>query len=184
MILIIDNYDSFTYNIVQQVEALGKKTNVFANDRITLAEIARKAPEKIIISPGPGSPDDAGVSSQVIKSFYKSTPILGVCLGHQCIGLNFGAKLAHASSVMHGKTSKIRHSGEGLFKDVPADLTVARYHSLVIEDIREPLTVTARSDDGTVMAVEHRDYPLYGVQFHPESFLTPFGETIIRNFLQ
>lgn len=184
MILVIDNYDSFTYNIVQQIEALGAKCEVFYNDKITLEQIARKKPAKIIISPGPGTPDDAGVSCAVIKRFYKTIPILGVCLGHQCIGVNFKAKLVHAKRTMHGKTSQVVHSGKNLFKDVPSPFEAARYHSLVIDDIKKPLKITATSNDGTVMAVEHTKYPVFGVQFHPESFLTPGGKTIIRNFLR
>lgn len=184
MILVIDNYDSFTYNLVQLVEYMGYPCEVFYNDKITIDEILKKRPEKIIISPGPGTPKDAGISKEVIKRFYKSIPILGVCLGHQCIGVNFDAELNHAKNIMHGKTSDITHNDENLFKGLPSPLRVARYHSLALDKVKEPLSVTARSDDGTVMAIEHKEYPLYGVQFHPESFLTAFGERIMRNFLK
>lgn len=184
MILVIDNYDSFTYNLVQLVEYLGHPCEVFYNDKITIDEILKKKPEKIIISPGPGAPEDAGISREVINRFYESIPILGVCLGHQCIGVNFGAKLTHAKNIMHGKTSDITHDGKNLFKGIPSPLKAARYHSLVIDGVKEPLNVTASSDDGTIMAIEHVKYPLYGVQFHPESFLTSFGEKLMRNFLR
>ncbi|HEX5797486.1 MAG TPA: aminodeoxychorismate/anthranilate synthase component II [Candidatus Saccharimonadales bacterium] len=183
MILVIDNYDSFTYNLVQQIETLGHTCQVFANDKIALADIAERQPEKIVISPGPGGPARAGISSDVIKYFYKSTPILGVCLGHQCIGMNFGSELTHAKQIMHGKVSRIRHEGTKLFKGLPSPLNAARYHSLALKDVSDPLRLTASADDGTPMALEHRDYPLYGVQFHPESFLTPYGNKIIENFL-
>ena len=184
MILIIDNYDSFTYNLVQQIEALGEICKVYANDRISLDEVARINPDKIIISPGPGTPEDAGISNDIIKEFYKTTPILGVCLGHQCIGICFGAKLNHAGRIMHGKTSKIRHSGERLFADVPEEIEIARYHSWILEDIKAPLKITAFDEDGAVMAIEHEHYPLYGVQFHPESFMTESGHIIMENFLK
>ncbi|HEX5456606.1 MAG TPA: aminodeoxychorismate/anthranilate synthase component II [Candidatus Saccharimonadales bacterium] len=184
MILIIDNYDSFTYNLVQQVESLGQTCEVFYSDRISLDEIAEKEPEKIIISPGPGTPEDAGISNDVIKKFYKTTPILGVCLGHQCIGVSFGAKLDHAGRIMHGKTSRVSHAGEGLFAGIPADIEVARYHSWAIRDIKSPLKIVALDQDGTVMAIEHEHYPLYGVQFHPESFMTESGGIIMENFLK
>ncbi len=184
MILVIDNYDSFTYNLVQQIEALGKACEVHFNDKITVADINRMNPEKIIISPGPGTPDDAGVSNEVIKKFYKSTPILGVCLGHQCIGVVFGAKLAHAKTVMHGKTSTISHDSDGIFKNTSRKIIAARYHSLALEQIKSPLKITARAEDDTVMALQHEDFPVYGVQFHPESFLTKDGQTMVRNFLQ
>lgn len=184
MILVIDNYDSFTYNLVQAIESLGYKTKVLANDQITLNEIKEMKPDKIVISPGPGTPEDAGISIDVVKYFYKKIPILGVCLGHQCIGVYFGANLIHAKKIMHGKTSVVRHDSKGLFQDMANDFIVARYHSLAIDNIKRPLKVTAKSEDGTIMAVEHTDYPVFGVQFHPESFLTKDGQTIIRNFLR
>ena len=184
MILVIDNYDSFTYNLVQLIESLGYETKVFANDQITVNDIKNMKPEKIIISPGPGTPEDAGISIAVVKHFYKKIPILGVCLGHQCIGVYFGANLIHAKKIMHGKTSAVRHGSKGLFQNMPNEFTVARYHSLAIDDVKSPLRVTARSEDGTIMAIEHENYPVFGVQFHPESFLTQDGETILRNFLR
>lgn len=183
MILVIDNYDSFTYNLVQQIEALGEECEVFANDRIFLDEIAAKKPSKIIISPGPGNTDNAGVSNQVIKRFYKSIPMLGVCLGHQCIGVAFGAKLTHAKSVMHGKISTINHNNDDLFIGTSQEIIAARYHSLALEDVKSPLQIIAAADDGTIMAVRHQNFPVWGVQFHPESFLTKDGEQIVRNFV-
>ncbi len=183
MILVIDNYDSFTYNLVQQIEGLGKKCEVYLNDRISISEIAKKSPEKIVISPGPGAPEDAGISNEVIRNFYKSVPILGVCLGHQCIGTFFGAKLVHADRIMHGKTSSVAFKHSRIFKDTSKIIPVARYHSLALEEVKSPLIPTAVADDGTIMALEHESLPLYGVQFHPESFLTPDGEKIIRSFL-
>ncbi|HYF97175.1 MAG TPA: aminodeoxychorismate/anthranilate synthase component II [Patescibacteria group bacterium] len=184
MILVIDNYDSFTYNLVQAIESLGYRTKVFANDQLALDEVKKMKPKKIVISPGPGTPEDAGISMDVIKNFYKKTPILGVCLGHQCMGAYFGADLIHAKKIMHGKTSVIRHNSKGLFQAMPNDFIVARYHSLAIDNIKPPLRVTAKSEDGTIMAIEHENYPVFGVQFHPESFLTSDGRTIIRNFLR
>lgn len=183
MILVIDNYDSFTYNLVQDIESLGFKCKVFFNDKITIDEISAMKPEKIVISPGPGRPEDAGISSQVIAYFYKQIPILGVCLGYQCIGVNFGAKLTHAKNILHGKTSSIKHSGDGLFQGLTSPFSAARYHSLALKGVQNPLQITAVSDDGEIMALAHKDYPLYGVQFHPESFLTSDGKTIIGNFL-
>lgn len=184
MILIIDNYDSFTYNLVQAVEAAGYKCEVYLNDKITISEIISKRPKKIIISPGPGRPKDAGISNDVIKHLNKTIPILGVCLGHQCIGVNFGAKLVHAKNIMHGKTSTIKYQSSKLFEDLPSSFEAARYHSLSIEDVKQPIIVTATAEDGTIMAIEHKNYPLYGIQFHPESFLTDHGDKIIRNFLK
>lgn len=184
MILIIDNYDSFTYNLVQQVESLGYSTLVRENDKITVDEINSLDPEAIIISPGPGSPVDAGVSNDVIKKFHISTPILGVCLGYQCIGTVFGAKLTHAKTIMHGKTSTIEHADDALFTDIPYTFTVARYHSLALNNISAPLAAIATSQDGEIMAIRHTDYPVFGVQFHPESFLSEYGSKIMENFLQ
>lgn len=183
MILVIDNYDSFTYNLVQLIGSLGEKCKVFANDKVTISEIEALKPKKIVISPGPGNTDDAGISNEVIRHFYKKVPILGVCLGHQCIGVAFGAELTHAKQIMHGKTSKIQHSSEGLFKNTSNPMVAARYHSLVLDGIKAPLEAIASSEDGSIMGIKHRDFPVWGVQFHPESFLTPDGETIIRNFL-
>lgn len=183
MILIIDNYDSFTYNLVQQIEALGFTTHVRTNDAITIAAITELAPEAIVISPGPGNPNDAGISNDVIKQFYTSIPILGVCLGFQCIGTTFGGTLTHAKTIMHGKTSKIHHAKDELFADIPQDFTIARYHSLAISNIASPLVETAWTDDGELMALRHSEYPVFGVQFHPESFLSEHGPKLMENFL-
>lgn len=163
---------------------MGFKCEVHANDQITIEEIRSNRPDKIIVSPGPGSPSDAGVSNAVIENFHKSVPILGVCLGHQCVGLNFGAKLVHAPRIMHGKVSKISYSESRIFQGMSRDFAAARYHSLAIDGIRSPLRITAIAEDGTIMAIEHESYPVYGVQFHPESFLTASGEKIIENFLR
>lgn len=184
MILVIDNYDSFTYNLVQQIESQGQACQVITNDRVNIEDIAKRKPSRIVISPGPGTPEDAGISKDIISRFHKTVPILGVCLGHQCIGVIFGAKIEHARKIMHGKTSKVTHDGAGIFKGVSSPLEVARYHSLAIDRVKSPLKVTARADDGTIMAIEHNDYPVFGVQFHPESFLTPKGELIMKNFLR
>lgn len=183
MILIIDNYDSFTYNLVQQIEALGKVTSVHANDAITIQSIEQLKPEAIIISPGPGNPSDAGISNDVIRNFAPTTPILGVCLGFQCIGTVFGATLTHAQQIKHGKTSKVHHTESALFKKVPQEFTVGRYHSLAITNIGSPLIATAWSDDDELMALQHETYPVFGIQFHPESFLSEHGSIIMENFL-
>jgi anthranilate synthase/aminodeoxychorismate synthase-like glutamine amidotransferase len=180
---VIDNYDSFTYNLVQLIESLGYECEVFYNDKLSIEDVVRKKPSKIVISPGPGTPQDAGISIEVIRKFYKEIPLLGVCLGHQCIGISFGAELVHARKIMHGKTSRINHEADGLFSGVSSPLTAARYHSLAIDNVKPPLQATAFSDDGTVMAVRHKAFPVYGVQFHPESFLTHDGKKIMRNFL-
>lgn len=182
MILIIDNYDSFTYNLVQQLETLGAATIVQRND-VTVDEIAALKPSGIIISPGPGAPADAGISNSVIRQFYSTIPLLGVCLGMQCIGDVFGAHITHAKNIMHGKVSKVRHTNTQLFKNLPQDFTVARYHSLAVTNIQPPLVATAWADDGEVMALMHSRYPLFGIQFHPESFLSEHGSTIMENFL-
>lgn len=184
MILIIDNYDSFTYNLVQQIESLGYETMVRENDKITADEIASLHPNGIIISPGPGKPTDAGISNDVIKQFHSSIPILGVCLGYQCIGTFFGARLTHAKTIMHGKTSQVHHDNDPLFVDVPETFTVARYHSLALTTIPAPLITTATTEDGEIMAIRHADYPVFGVQFHPESFLSDYGNKIMENFLR
>lgn len=183
MILIIDNYDSFTYNLVQQIASLGYETQVRANDDITIREIAALDPAAIIISPGPGRPQDAGISNDVVKHFYTSKPILGVCLGYQCIGTVFGATLTHAQKIMHGKTSQIHHANDELFAGIPDNFTAARYHSLALSDVKNPLVITAMSDDNEIMALRHGDYPVFGVQFHPESFMSQYGLKVVRNFL-
>ena len=186
MILVIDNYDSFTYNLVQYLGELGAEIRVHRNDQITLGEIEAMAPEQILISPGPGRPEEAGISVDVIRRFGPRMPILGVCLGHQAIGLVYGGTVCRASAPMHGKTSTVVHDGQGLFRGINEPFLAGRYHSLVIskDDVPEELEVAARTkDDGTIMAVRHRSYPVHGVQFHPESVLTDEGRRILRNFL-
>ncbi len=187
MILVIDNYDSFTYNLVQYLGELGAKLSVSRNDRITLDEIRRLKPERIIISPGPGKPCDAGISEQVIASFGKEVPLLGVCLGHQAIGEVFGGKIVSARHLMHGKTSPIKHNGRELFKGICNPFDATRYHSLVIErkSFPQELVITAETDDKDkeIMGIRHKTYPVFGVQFHPESILTREGMKLIKNFL-
>ena len=188
MILVIDNYDSFTYNIVQYVGELGHKVIVYRNDEISIDNIKKINPDKIIISPGPKSPSEAGISVDVIKKFYNKIPILGVCLGHQAIGYAFGAEIIRAANVMHGKVSSIEHDSTSLlFKDIPESFEATRYHSLVIskKNIPDIINITAYSkDDDEIMAIELKGYNVYGVQFHPESVLTFQGKNIINNFLQ
>jgi anthranilate synthase component II len=186
MLLMIDNYDSFTYNLVQYLGELGEDVRVFRNDEITLDEIAQLAPSAVVISPGPCTPKEAGISVALIERFARSLPILGVCLGHQCIGQAFGGRIVHAGQVMHGKTSPIHHEGQGVFADLPNPLTATRYHSLVIERNSLPacLEITACTDDGEIMGVRHRQFPVEGVQFHPESILTEAGHDLLRNFLK
>jgi len=186
MILMIDNYDSFTYNIVQYFGELDAKVEVYRNDAITLEGIAKLGPERIVISPGPSSPEHAGISIDVIKAFAGKVPLLGVCLGHQAIGHAFGGNIIRAGKLMHGKTSRIRHDGKYLFKDMSNPFEATRYHSLVIEEKTIPacLEITARSeDDNEIMGVRHRTLPVWGVQFHPESILTKEGKKILANFL-
>lgn len=183
MILIIDNYDSFTYNLYQQIESLNKKTKVFKNDEISLEQIKRLKPEKIIISPGPKRPEDSGISIKVIKKFYKQIPILGVCLGHECIGQIFDAKVIHAKKILHGKTSEIYHNDSKLFKNISNPFSAARYHSLILDKTPQHFKLSAWTKDKEIMAIEHDKYPLYGIQFHPESFLTEEGNKIMHNFL-
>jgi anthranilate synthase/aminodeoxychorismate synthase-like glutamine amidotransferase len=186
MILVIDNYDSFTYNLVQYLGELGAELRVRRNDQVTIGEIEAMAPEQILISPGPGRPEDAGISVDVIRRFGPSVPVLGVCLGHQAIGVVYGGTVCRAIAPMHGKTSTIVHDGNGLFRGIAAPFLAGRYHSLVIsnEQVPSELEVAARTkEDGTIMAVRHRSYPVHGVQFHPESVLTDEGRHILRNFL-
>lgn len=183
MILLIDNYDSFTYNLYQQLESLGAKTKVIAHDQITSKEIRKLKPSKIIISPGPKRPTDSGISMSVIKNFYKTIPILGVCLGLECIGEVFGAKVVHAKKILHGKTSKIYHTNNCIFKGLTNPFEAARYHSLVIDSVPDEFKLTAWDRTKEIMAISHRKYPLHGIQFHPESFMTREGDTLIRNFL-
>ncbi len=184
MILVIDNYDSFTYNLVQYLGELGAELTVRRNDQITADEIRRLAPDHIVISPGPGAPQDGGVSLEVIREFYRDTPILGVCLGHQCIGAAFGGRVDRAPRLMHGKTSPIYHYGSGLFEGLPSPFQATRYHSLLVhEPLPDCLQVTAFTSEGEVMALKHKTAPLVGVQFHPESILTEYGKDILQNFL-
>lgn len=186
MLLMIDNYDSFTYNIVQYFGELGEEVEVHRNDEITLDEIAAKNPARIVISPGPCTPNEAGVSVPLINEFAGKIPILGVCLGHQSIGRAFGGNIVRAGRVMHGKNSAISHHNEGVFKNLPSPLSATRYHSLVIERSTLPdcLEVTAESEDGEIMGVRHKTLPVEGVQFHPEAILTEHGHEMLRNFLE
>ena len=187
MILLIDNYDSFSYNLYQLVGEINPDIRVIRNDEMTVGEIENLSPEKIIISPGPGKPEDAGICIDVIKHFAGKVPILGVCLGHQAICKAFGAAISHAKSIMHGKESVIKTDTSSLiFKGLPKNITVARYHSLAAVDSTMPdcLKITATSDDDEIMAVEHRHFPVYGLQFHPESIMTPDGMTMLRNFMK
>ncbi len=185
MILLIDNYDSFTYNLAQYLGQLGQKLEVRRNDQITLDEIAELKPERIVISPGPGVPEDAGISVELIRRFGGKTPILGVCLGHQAIGYAFGGRVVRAPQLMHGKTSKILHDRKTIFSNVPQQFTATRYHSLVVhrKGLPPELEISARTPDGTIMGLRHRKLPIEGVQFHPESILTEVGIQILRNFL-
>jgi anthranilate synthase/aminodeoxychorismate synthase-like glutamine amidotransferase len=187
MVLVIDNYDSFTYNLVQYLGELGAVVRVRRNDEVTLDEIGEMTPEHIVISPGPGRPEDAGISVDVIRRFGPTTPTLGVCLGHQAIGVVYGGTVCRAQAPMHGKTSTVVHDGKGVFAGLGAPFQAGRYHSLVIAGDRVPteLEVAARTkEDDTIMAVRHRSYPVHGVQFHPESVLTDEGRRILRNFLE
>jgi len=186
MILMIDNYDSFTYNLVQYMGELGAQVRVVLNDEMSVAAIAALKPEKIVISPGPCSPNEAGVSLEVIRSFAGKLPILGVCLGHQAIGQAFGGKVVHARQLMHGKTSPVTHIESGVFAGLPTPFTATRYHSLAVERDTLPaeLEVTAWTGDGEIMGLKHRTLAIEGVQFHPESILTEHGHRMLRNFLQ
>ncbi|MBN1218092.1 MAG: bifunctional anthranilate synthase component II/anthranilate phosphoribosyltransferase [Anaerolineae bacterium] len=186
MILVIDNYDSFTYNLVQYLGELGCKIKVYRNDAITLDEIAAMQPDQIVISPGPGTPDDAGISLDLVRRFYREISILGVCLGHQVIGQAFGGRVVRAGQIMHGKVSPIAHNKTGIFHNLPSPFTATRYHSLILpEPLPDCLEVTARNQEGgEVMALRHKEYPTIGVQFHPESILTEYGHEVLRNFLE
>lgn len=184
MVLLLDNYDSFTFNLAQYLGELGAPPLVKRNDEISLDEIDAMKPSHIVISPGPGRPEDAGISVSLIQRFGASTPVLGVCLGHQGIGMAFGGQVVRAPQLMHGKVSSIQHDGRGVFRGVSQPFTAGRYHSLVVaEPLPDVLEISARTDDGTIMGVRHRAFPVHGVQFHPESVLTGEGRQILRNFL-
>ncbi len=184
-VLVIDNYDSFTYNLVQYLGELGVDPIVHRHDALTLGQIDELDPDGVVISPGPGTPDDAGLSMDVIRTFAGRRPVLGVCLGHQCIGQVFGGRIVRSPQVMHGKTSLIRHDGRGVFTNLPDPLEATRYHSLVVDrdSVPDELEITAETDDGTIMGLRHREHAIEGVQFHPESILTASGHDLLRNFL-
>lgn len=186
MLLVIDNYDSFTYNLVQYFGELGASLRIYRNDKISIKRIEKMAPEKILISPGPGRPENAGVSVDVVKNFFKDIPILGVCLGHQVIGHAFEAKIIQAKKLMHGKTSLIYHKNQGIFKGIQNPFEATRYHSLVIDKKTLPsfLEIIAQTQDHEIMGIRHKKFPLFGVQFHPESILTKEGKTLLRNFIE
>lgn len=184
MIIVIDNYDSFTYNLVQYLGEMGNELRVFRNNRVTLEEIDALKPSHIVISPGPGTPNDAGVSEKVVQLFHKTIPILGVCLGHQAIGEVFGGKIVRAPSLMHGKTSPILHDSKTVFKGLPQGFPATRYHSLVVTDVPACLEVSAQTKDGVVMGLRHRNYPVEGIQFHPESIMTVVGKQLLANFME
>jgi len=185
MILVIDNYDSFTYNLVQYVGEMGADLTVVRNDRITIPEIRKLNPQRIILSPGPCTPSEAGISIEVVRQLHKEYPILGVCLGHQAIGEALGGKVVKAGEIFHGKTSSINHTSKEIFSHVPSPFTGTRYHSLIVESNTLPmcLEVTAWTDDGVIMGLRHREYPTFGVQFHPESIATEHGKQILKNFV-
>jgi anthranilate synthase/aminodeoxychorismate synthase-like glutamine amidotransferase len=185
VLLLIDNYDSFTWNLAQYLGELGAAPLVRRNDKISVEEIETLRPARIVISPGPGRPEDAGISVEVIRRFGPVIPLLGVCLGHQGIGIAFGGSVVRAPQLMHGKVSAVCHDGRGVFRGLPQPFTAGRYHSLVVADpLPDRLEAAARTDDGTIMGVRHREYPIHGVQFHPESVLTNAGHQMLRNFLE
>ena len=186
MLLLLDNYDSFTYNIYQLLAELGAKIEVVRNDAATVSELSKRGYSGVVISPGPGEPKDAGVTEELIHEMKGVVPILGVCLGHQAIGEVFGGKVVRAPKIVHGKTSRIRHDGVGIYRDLPQPFDVGRYHSLILERETLPdcLAVTAETEDGIIMGVRHKEYDVEGVQFHPESILTPEGRTLLGNFLR
>lgn len=184
MLVVIDNYDSFTYNLVQYLGELGQEIVVFRNDQVTIEELKELNPDHIVISPGPGTPDDGGISLEILTAFGETTPIFGVCLGHQCIGQAYGGKVDRAPRLMHGKTSPVYHNGTGIFTGVPSPFQATRYHSLIVEEpVPDELEVTAFTSQGEVMGVRHKKYKTVGVQFHPESILTEHGKRILQNFL-
>jgi anthranilate synthase component 2 len=186
MVLVIDNYDSFTYNLVQYLGEMGCVQEIVRNDQITISDIRRMKPERIVISPGPCTPSDAGIILDVVRELHKEYPILGVCLGHQAIGQALGGKIVKAPEIVHGKTSAVSHRLEGLFQDVPSPFTATRYHSLIVERKTLPacLEVTAWTSDDIIMGLRHREFPTFGVQFHPESIATEYGKLILANFLK
>ncbi len=185
MILLIDNYDSFTYNLYQYLCELGAEVEVARNDKITLEGIERMSPEKIVISPGPCTPAEAGISNDVLRRFGPELPTLGVCLGHQCVGYAFGGTVGGAGEIMHGKMSLIHHTGEGVFSGLPNPFEAIRYHSLAVyrDDLPDELEITAWTDNGLIMGVRHREHPIEGIQFHPESIMTKVGKDLLKNFL-
>ncbi|NBR69210.1 MAG: aminodeoxychorismate/anthranilate synthase component II [Verrucomicrobia bacterium] len=186
MLLVIDNYDSFTYNLVQYFGELGADPVVKRNDAVTVDEVEKMAPERIVISPGPGSPKDAGISMELIRRMGSRVPLLGVCLGHQCIGEVYGGKVVRAGRLMHGKTSPIRHDAKGVFRGLPNPFEATRYHSLIVEKSSVPdgLEISADTAEGEIMGLRHREYPVHGVQFHPESILSKEGKDLLANFLK
>ena len=185
MLLMIDNYDSFTYNLVQYLSEIGQEVKVYRNDKITIEEVNKLNPKYIVISPGPCTPNEAGISLELINSFKGKVPILGVCLGHQSIGQAFGGKIIHAQTIMHGKTSQIFHENTGVFNRIKSPFTATRYHSLVIDKRSLPdcFDITAWTDDNEIMGIKHKDLPIEGVQFHPESILSEYGHDLLKNFL-
>lgn len=185
MILLIDNYDSFTYNLYQYMGVFYKDIQVIRNDKITIDEIKEMNPERIVLSPGPKSPKEAGICMDVVREFYDKKPIMGICLGHQSIGAAFGADIIHAKELMHGKQSLITHDGTGIFQGIPSPMHVARYHSLAVDEgtLSDDFSILARTEDGEIMAMQHKKYPVIGIQFHPESIYTDHGKKIVENFL-
>jgi len=186
MLLLIDNYDSFTYNLFQYLSEMGEEVTVFRNDKITIEEMERLSPQRIVISPGPGTPEYTGICNDVIRHFGNKLPILGVCLGHQCIGYSYGAKVGHTSEIMHGKSSVIHHDGRGILAGLPNPFPAIRYHSLAVvrETLPQCLEVSAWTSDGIIMGLRHRQFPTEGVQFHPESIMTEVGKDLLRNFIE
>lgn len=186
MILMIDNYDSFTFNIVQYLEQMGEDVVVFRNDKVTVDRIDKLKPQMIFLSPGPGTPRDAGVTVDVVREFHKTIPIMGICLGHQSIGYAFGGEIVRAGRIMHGKVSPVHHDGKTIFTGLPDPFTAGRYHSLVVrpETLPSCLEVSARTAEGEIMGLRHKEFPVEGIQFHPESVLTPQGKRILRNFIK
>jgi anthranilate synthase/aminodeoxychorismate synthase-like glutamine amidotransferase len=184
MIAVIDNYDSFTYNLVQYLGELGADIKVFRNDQVTLGQLDALSPTHLVISPGPGDPNDGGISNEAIRHFTGKIPVLGVCLGHQCLGAVYGGVVKRAPKLMHGKTSPIYHQGKGIFDGLPSPFEATRYHSLMVEEpVPDCLEVTAFTSDGIVMGLKHKEHPTFGVQFHPESILTKHGKQLLKNFL-